>query len=100
MVRACCWYRKPQECTGNKESEDVYDNPDDLTQWAHVDVMMGVVMYIKYYMYRSPHEQMKMTECAAYSTHQPQHTTDVYEPVTTTNWIVHVAYNTTACMFA
>ena len=37
-----------------------------------------------YYMCRSPHEQMKMTECAAYSTHQPQHTTDVYEPVTTT----------------
>ena len=28
---------------------------------------------------------MKMTECAAYSTHQPQLTmTDVYEPVTTT----------------
>ena len=34
--------------------------------------------------YRSAHEQMKMTECAAYSTHQPQHTADVYEPVTTT----------------
>ena len=38
-----------------------------------------------YYMYRSAHEQMEMTECAAYSTHQPQHTTDDdYEPVTTT----------------
>ena len=36
MVHACCWYRKPQECTGNQESEDVYDNPDDLTQWAHM----------------------------------------------------------------
>ena len=33
---ACCWYRTPQECTGNKESKDVYDNPDDLTKWAHV----------------------------------------------------------------
>ena len=48
MVHACCtcWYRTSQECTGSKESEDVYDNPDDLTQWAHVDVMMGVVMYV------------------------------------------------------
>ena len=35
-------------------------------------------------MYRSAHEQMEMTEYAAYSTHQPQHTSDVYEPVTTT----------------
>ena len=52
-----------------------------------------------YYMYRSAHEQMEMTECAAYSTHQPQSTTDVYEQVTTTNWIVHAAYNTTASMY-
>ena len=37
-----------------------------------------------YYMYRSTHEQMEMTECAAYSTHQPQNTTDVYEQVTAT----------------
>ena len=36
-----------------------------------------------YFMYRSAHEQMEMTECAAYSTHQPQHTTDVYKQVTT-----------------
>ena len=36
------------------------------------------------YTYRSTHEHIEMTECAAYSTHQPQHTTDVYEPVTTT----------------
>ena len=43
---------------------------------------IGVHMY---YMYRSAHEQMEMTDCAAYSTHQPQHTTDVYEQVTTTN---------------
>ena len=48
-------------------------------------------------MCRSAYEQMEMTECAAYSTHQPQYTTDVYEQVTTTNWIV---CNTTACMFA
>ena len=36
--------------------------------------------------YRSAHEQMEMTECAAYGTHQPQHTADVYmyEPVTAT----------------
>ena len=27
---------------------------------------------------------VEMTDCAAYSTHQPQHTTDVYEQVTTT----------------
>ena len=47
-------------------------------------VMMGVVMYVLLHVYRSPHEQMEMTECAAYSTHQPQHTADVYEPVTTT----------------
>ena len=93
---ACCWYRTPQD-SAVKESEDVYDNPDDLTQWAHVNVIIDAVMY---YMYRSAHEQMEMTECAAYSTHQPQHTTDVYEQVTTTNWIVHAAYNTTACMFA
>ena len=46
-------------------------------------VMMGVIMYVLH-VYRSAHEQMKMTECAAYGTHQPQHTTDVYEPVTTT----------------
>ena len=35
-------------------------------------------------MYRSAHEMVEMTDCAAYSTHQPQHTTDVYEQVTTT----------------
>ena len=84
MVATCFWYRTPQECTGNKESEDVYDNPDDLTQWAHVACIDGVVD-IMYFMYRSAHEQMEMTECAAYSPHQPQHTTDVYEQVTTTN---------------
>ena len=44
----CCWCRKPQECTGNNESEDTYDNPDDLTQWAHVNVMMSVVMYVQH----------------------------------------------------
>ena len=78
-------YRTSQECARNKESEDVYDNPDDLTQWAHVDVMHGCGHVYRYYMYRCPHEQMEMTECAAYSTHQTQHTTDVYEPATTTN---------------
>ena len=41
------------------------------------------VLYTHTY-YRSAHEQMKMAECAAYSTHQPQLTADVYEPVTTT----------------
>ena len=35
-------------------------------------------------MYRSAHEMVEMTDCAAYSPHQPQHTTDVYEQVTTT----------------
>ena len=37
-----------------------------------------------YVLHRSAHEQMEMKECVAYSTHQPQYTTDVYEPVTAT----------------
>ena len=35
-TRVLC--RKPEEFIGTKESEDVYDNPDDQTQWARVAV--------------------------------------------------------------
>ena len=76
-----CWYRKPQVFAGNKESEGVYDNPDE---WAHVNIMLSCGHVCTTNTYRSVHEQMEMTECAAYGTHQPQYTTDVYEPVTTT----------------
>ena len=97
-----CWYRKPQECTGNKESEHVYDNPDDLTQWAHVaynDWCCHVCMYythIGVHMNRWRWQNVLLTVLTNHV-----YTTDVYEQVTTTSYNLNCsAHYTTACMFA